>query len=166
MDDKIPAWVKPGATVFAWLPQMPNRYINQPTRWQCKVLSVQQWQSRHRPESVILSVPEEVYMNKSFSQYYPDFDGYVRHIDDQQQSIQALPLKIYRNNKLQLEQTQAQPALSQPVISPSPTISSTQNVSAVSVSQPDDTVSTAVNSQSTPRTTRRSLVYRTLVCVF
>ncbi len=131
MDDKIPAWVTPGATVFAWLPQMPHRYINQPTRWQCKVLSVQQRQSRHRPESVILSVPEEVYLNKSFSQYYPDFNGYVRHIDDQQKSIKAIPLKLYRNNTLQLEQTQPPPALSQPVISPSPTTSVIQNVPAV-----------------------------------
>ena len=148
MGDKIPAWITPGVTVFAWLPQMPHRYIRQPTRWQCKVLSVQRSQSRRRPASVILSVPEEVYMNKSFSQYYPDFDGYVRHVDDQQKSIMALPLKLYRNDKLQLEQTQPPPALSQSVSSPSPTTNTTQNMSAASVSQPEETVSADVNSQS------------------
>ena len=164
MGDEIPAWITPGATVFAWLPQMPHRYIQQATRWQCKVLSVQRYQSRRRPASVILSVPEEVYLNKSFSQYYPDFDGYVRHVDDQQKSIMALPLKLYNNDKLQLEQTQPQapPALSQSVSSPLATTDATQNMLPVSASQPEETVSADVNSQSTAR---RSLVYRALVCM-
>ena len=106
MDDSktVPDWIVPGTTVWAWLPQMPSRYYVSTTRWQCQVLAVLPYRSRHKPASVILSVPTEVYMGKSFCQHYPLFDEFVDHPNDA--NAKALSLTLYRNGLL-LERVEA-----------------------------------------------------------
>ena len=114
MADVVPNWIFAGATVWAWLPQQPHRVYPTPTRWECTIIEVKPARSRTIPLSVILSVPTEVFKNKSFRQYFPEFTEFVDHPNDP--NSQALPLNLYRNNKLMLEQVEAPPSISVPPI--------------------------------------------------
>lgn len=112
MVEEIPKWVVPGAVVWAWLPQMPHRYISHATRWQCKILSVIPYRSRRNPTSLILSVPTKEYMGRTFVQHYPTFEEFVDHPTEN--GSKAIPLKLRHKGRLSLEQ-HARPSCSERV---------------------------------------------------
>ena len=138
MAQAVPSWVVTGATVWAWLPQMPNPYYVSSTRWECEILAVKLSRSRRNPASVILSVPTEVYMGKSFKHYYPLFDAFVKHPTNP--DSEALELKVYRGSTLVLEQLEVFPiAASTTAASQTPNTVSTASMKATT----ELTVSTA-----------------------
>ena len=108
MTQAVPSWVFTGATVWAWLPQKPNPYYISTTRWECQILAVKHSRSRVNPTHVILSVPTEVYMGKTFKQYYPLYDDYVEHPTNP--DAEALKLNVHRGGTtIVLEQLEAVP---------------------------------------------------------